>query len=152
LMNSPQHRANILSAKYNALGIAVIPKGDELYVTQNFANVLPFYSEKQFQEAVAAAFNKQREANGITEMVVHSDAHLHDVACSDASEAQLIPHHLPAALNLVVVTTSVPEKLPIGMQKSAANRSLHRMDLGTCFRPGKERGYGSFRVVAAFYQ
>jgi hypothetical protein len=152
LMNSPQHRANILSAKYNALGIAVIPQGDELYMTQNFANVLPSYSEQQFQEAVAAAFNKQREANGMAEMVVHSDPHLHDVACSDENDAQQIIHDLHAALNLVVFTTSMPEKLPIGMQKSAANRSLHRMDLGTCFRPGKEHGFGSFRVVAAFYQ
>ena len=152
LMSSPQHRANILSPKYNAVGVAVIPKGDELYVTEDFASILPSYSELQFREAIAAAFNKQRQANGIAEIVVHADRHLHDVACSDEDDAQQIIHDLPAALNLLVFTTSMPEKLPSGMQKTAANRSLHRMDIGACFRPGKEHGYGSFRVIVAFYQ
>src|ERR1051326_5861136 len=40
LMNSPPHRANILDPKYNAIGISIVKKNDELYVVQNFAHVL----------------------------------------------------------------------------------------------------------------
>jgi len=152
LMSSPEHRANILSPRYNSIGVAIVAHGDYLYVTQDFANVLPAYSDQQFREAVARAFNKTRQENGIAEVAVRPDAHLHDVACADNNNAQEIIHDLPNALNLVVFTTSVPEKLPNGMQKAAADHLLRRMDIGTCFQPSKEHGYGSFRVVAAFYQ
>ena len=151
LMNSPEHRANILSPKYNSIGLAIIAKGDELYVTQDFANVLPAYSERQFQDAVAAAFNKARQSSGIPAVAVKADAHLHDVACSNNDDAGEMIHELPGAVNLVVFTTSIPEKLPSGMQKVATDNTVHRMNTGTCFKPGKEHGYGSFRVVAAFY-
>jgi len=151
LMNSPEHRANILSPKYNAIGLAIVPQDDDLYLTEDFASVLPSYTEQQFREAVATAFNKARQANGIAEVSVRANANLHEVACSDNNDGQQIIHDLPGALNLVVFRASEPEKLPNGMQKTAADRSLHRMEIGTCFRPGKDHGYGSFRVVAAFY-
>ena len=151
LMNSPEHRANILSSKYNAIGLAIVAKDDELYVTQDFANVLPAYSEQQFRDAVAAAFNKARQTNGIAAVAVRSDAQLHDIACSENDKAGDIIHQFPQAQNVVVFTSSVPDNLLSGMQKLAADATVHRMNIGACFRPGKEHGYGSFRVVAAFY-
>src|SRR5271166_6155933 len=45
LMNSPPHRANILSPSYNAVGVGVMHSGDLLYVTEDFAQRLPDYSE-----------------------------------------------------------------------------------------------------------
>src|SRR5215831_12405510 len=57
LMNSPGHRANILSPKYNALGIGVVKVGSRVYVAQDFAHVLPVYSRERFREEVVAAFN-----------------------------------------------------------------------------------------------
>jgi len=152
LMNSPEHRANILSPKYNAIGLAIVAKDDELYVTQDFANVLPTYSEQQFRDAVAAAFNKARRTNSIAAVTVRADAQLHDIACSENDKAGDIIHQFPQAESLVVFTSSVPDNLPSGMQKVAADATVHRMNIGACFRPGKEHGYGSFRVVAAFYQ
>lgn len=152
LMNSPEHRANILSPKYNAIGLAIVAKDDELYVTQDFASVLPVYSEQQFRDAVAAAFNKARQTNGIAAVAVRPDAKLHDIACSENDKADDIIHQFPQAQSLVLFTSSVPENLPSGMQKLAADATVHRMNLGACFRPGKQHGYGSFRMVAAFYQ
>src|SRR5712691_1260143 len=43
LMNSPPHRANILSPEFNAVGLAVISRAAAVYVAQNFAYVLPVY-------------------------------------------------------------------------------------------------------------
>lgn len=37
-MNSPGHRANILSFEYNCIGIGVAVHNDKVYLTQNFGN------------------------------------------------------------------------------------------------------------------
>ena len=47
LMNSPPHRANILSPDYNAIGVGVMRSGDEVYVTEDFAHRLPDYSQPE---------------------------------------------------------------------------------------------------------
>ncbi len=39
-MNSPGHRANILSKKYNYIGIGVYLSGDRVYSTQNFGDLI----------------------------------------------------------------------------------------------------------------
>lgn len=158
LMDSPQHRANILSPKYNSIGIAIIPRGiaiiprdDELWVTEDFANALPTFSEGQFRDAVIAEFNKKRTASGLGRVVANVNAHLHDLACSDDNNAQQMLQGLPGATTLVVFTSSTPEKLSPSMEKEAADRSVRRLDIGVCFKPGKEHGYGSFRILAALY-
>ena len=151
LMGSPPHRANILSDKYNAVGLAIIPASGELYVAQNFAHVLPAYSEEQFRNGVVAAFNKLRQAKGIGATSARPDTRLHDAACSENANATELLKGLPGATDLVVFTASVPEKLPAGVQKAAGDATLRRMNIGVCFRPGSEHGYGSFWVVAAFY-
>lgn len=53
LMNSPPHRANILSAKYNAIGVGVMRSGDRLYVTEDFAHRLPDYSDLEADDVPA---------------------------------------------------------------------------------------------------
>jgi len=151
LMESPQHRANILSPGYNSVGLAIVPRGGELYVTEDFAHTLPTYTEQQFRQAVIAAFNKQREANGIASVTASLNPRLHELACSDSNDAQHMIEGLPNALTLVIFTSATPEKLSKSMEQAAADKSFHRMDIGVCFKPGKERGYGSFRVLAAFY-
>src|ERR1700727_1358625 len=49
LMQSPGHRANILHKDYNAVGISIVERDRELFVTQDFAHALVSYSEKQFR-------------------------------------------------------------------------------------------------------
>ena len=151
LMNSPLHRANILNPDYNSVGLAFIPSGDELYLTEDFARTLPSYSEEQFRAAVIAALNKAREAHGITPITVNAKSRLHEFACSDSTDTQHMLQDLPNALTLVIYTGATPEKLSPSMEKAAADRSLRRMDLAVCFKPGKEHGYGSFRIIGAFY-
>lgn len=151
LMNSPPHRANILDSKYNAIGISMVKKNNELYVVQNFARVLPDYSEDQFRDAVVAAFQEQRRAARIENIDVRSDPRLHEAACGKNPNPGVIIREIPGATDLVVLTSSVPEKLPAQMKKLAADRTVKRLNIGVCFRPGKEHGYGSFSVVVAFF-
>ena len=151
LMNSPPHRANILNGKYNAVGLAIVSRNDQFYVAQNFAHVLPSYSEPQFRDALLAAFNKIRLASNLPPIPATPDAHLKDEACAGNSDAKKLIASLPGVTDLVVFTSSTPEKLPDNMKRAASDAMLRRMNIGVCFRPGKDQGYGSFFVVAAFY-
>jgi uncharacterized protein YkwD len=151
LMNSPLHRANILNAKYNAVGLAVVPHGARVYVAQSFAHVLPVYSEAQFLHEVVAVVNKLRQSKGIEAIFVRADAALRDAACAGNSNARRLIRTLPGATDLAVFTSSVPDKLPENLNKAVSDAALRRMNIGVCFRPGPEHGYASFSVVAALY-
>jgi cysteine-rich secretory family protein len=151
LMNSPPHRANILSPQYNAVGIGIETRDGELYVTQNFAHTLPTYSEDDFRNGVIAAFQKARQGKGVEKIEVQADAHLHEIACTENPDPNRIITTLPDVTDLVIFTSSTPEKLPTQMTRAASDASLKRMNIGVCFKPGTEHGFGSFWVVAGFY-
>jgi hypothetical protein len=151
LMKSPPHRANILNGNYNSVGLAIVGRGEDLYVTQDFAHTLPIYSEGQFRDAVVAAFNKARKAHGLGNIDVRDDSHLRSAACSGKSTAQQVLGDLPGATDAVVFTSSVPEDLPSSMKTAASNGILRRMDIEVCFKPDSKHGYGSFWVLAGFY-
>jgi cysteine-rich secretory family protein len=151
LMSSPPHRANILNPEYNAVGLAVVQRKDVFFIAQNFAHVLRVYSEKQFREGVIAAFNSARRTSGIAEIAAQADPRLREAACSEDSDRKKLLQELPGATLLEVFTSSVPEKLPPHMQKTAADPKLKRMRIGVCFKPGKEHGYASFQAIAVFY-
>lgn len=151
LMNSPPHRANILDTKYNSVGIAILSRGRDLYAVENFANVYSPISESQFREELVAAFNDARKAHRTAPVEVRADSHLTQSACSGDSDVNRMLRNQPGALTLVIFSASSPERLPADMLSAAADSTLGRMHLGVCFRPGKEQGFSSFRVVAVFY-
>ncbi len=151
LMGSPPHRANILSDKYNAVGLAAIPHGDQVYIVQNFAHVLPNYSASQFRDGVIAAFNQTRVAKGVPPIKAVPDQRLGQVACSGETDPQKVLAQTKRAVDLQIFTSSIPGKLPSHMQEAAADPKLRGLNIGVCFKPGKDHGYGSFMVVAAFF-
>jgi uncharacterized protein YkwD len=151
LMHSPPHRANILDPKYTSVGFGIVVRDGLLYVAQNFARVVPTYSEDQFRQAVVSAFNQIRHDKGLAAIDVVTDPRLRKAACSGESDPNTLIKTLPGVTNLVVFTSSTPEKLTSNMKSTAGDRTLRRMNMGVCFKPGSEHGYGSFWVVAAFY-
>src|SRR5260370_13930070 len=64
-MLSPGHRANILNPAYTHVGIGVVKRGNQLYIAEDFAHVLPRYSATEFRDSVVAAFNRTRESKGL---------------------------------------------------------------------------------------
>ena len=151
LMNSPPHRANILSPQYNSVGFGIALSQGEIYVTQNFANVVPSYTEAGFRDAIIANFNKARRAHHLREVEAHPDPLLNKAACTANVNPNHLIHDLPGVTALVVFTSSVPDNLPSNMQTAAGDASYRRMNIGVCFKPGPSNGFGSFYVVAAFY-
>lgn len=151
LMHSPHHRANILDPKSNAIGIGFAERDGELYVTEDFAHLLPSYSSGQFSTQLVAAFNRLRRGRGLPPVAVHGDQRLQDAACAGSLNAKGILRGLPGATTLAIFTTSRPDDLPTTMQDAAGNRGLQRMDIGICFKPNEKSGFSIYWVAAAFY-
>jgi uncharacterized protein YkwD len=150
LMNSPGHRANILSPKYNAVGIGVVERQGKIYVTQDFLFLIATYSEEQFGQAFAETFNETRKASGIRKLEAHTDKSLHDAACLTDGDSSKLPIATPDVRSMVVFTASEPHRLPPELSSRATNPLFHHMDFGVCFRPDQEHGYANFWVVATF--
>lgn len=148
LINSPGHRANMLSTRYNAVGIAVIEDRGKIYVTQDFIFSIPNYSEEQFDLAFAEAFVLARKSGGIGPLELRPNASLHDLACSTNGNAARVANKVSGVKEVVVFSSSDPHTVPEELLKRAASASFHRMDYGACFRPDTEHGYANFWVVA----
>ncbi len=54
LMLSPPHRANLLNAEYNVVGLGVVRSGERLYIVQDFGHALPDYSAAEMKDRIAA--------------------------------------------------------------------------------------------------
>lgn len=151
LMRSPHHRANILSPDSNAIGIGLADRGGELYVTEDFARLLPTYSTDQFSQHVVAAFNRVRQNKGLPAMPARPDPRLQQAACTANPNPQALIKTLPGATKLAMFTASQPGDLSPAMRRAAAEKSLRRMQIGVCFKADDTAGFSNYWVVAAFY-
>jgi hypothetical protein len=150
LMNSPGHRSNILSPKYNAVGIAVVRVKGRVYVAEDFAHVLPVYSPQQFREEVVAAFNRVRKAHRFTPVDFTPDPRLDDQACAGKLEAESTLVAERGATRATIFTATQPGNLPPPMETAAADPNVRHMNIGVCFRQDTDR-FAKFWIVAAFY-
>ena len=151
LMHSPHHRANILSPDSNAIGIALVSRGSELYVTEDFAHLLTSYTSDQFASQVVTAFNRLRQAARLSALPAKPDARLQQAACAAKLDPRSILSNLPGATNLSVFTAAKPADLPPAMASAARDRTLGRMAVGACFKPDDRAGFSKYWVVAVFY-
>ena len=83
-MLSPGHRANILDPNYNAIGVAVVRNGDELYAVADFAHSVPALSASDLEGAVAAAVNQARAHQKLPPLARRQDPELRRYACEMA--------------------------------------------------------------------
>lgn len=151
-MGSPGHRANILNPQYNAVGIAAARINNHLYVTEDFAHVVPSYSEREFREGVVAAFNRLRLGHRLGPIDTRPDPGLDRQACAGHSDPDLALQGLSNATRATIFSAVEPGDLPAPMDKAASDQTLHRMNIGVCFRPDQNSQFSKFWVIVAFYQ
>jgi len=152
LMNSPGHRANILSAKYNAVGVGVMERDGHLYITQDFANRLPEYNASEIENRVLAAFNKLRKENRQAAIRRARADHLREFACEQDITANGALRRFSGANSAVVFTAADPDDLPTQMRNMASQSSADSMALGACAPSHTRSSYAVFTVVALFYR
>ena len=57
LMDPPLHRRNLLDPDYNVVGVGILRRGGNIYVTEDFARRLSEYSEPQAEAALQSAIS-----------------------------------------------------------------------------------------------
>jgi uncharacterized protein YkwD len=151
LMHSPGHRTNILNPNYNAIGIAIVQHGSQLFVTQDFAHVLANYTEKQFQDEMVSSINRARRAGRLPRLDIISDPRLRKAACQQDMNTNRMIQGLPGATRLVVFSQSEPGSFPSDLRQAISDAKVNRMGIGVCLESGGRNGFSHFWVVAAFY-
>jgi uncharacterized protein YkwD len=151
LMRSPGHRANLLSREFNSIGIGIVESNDIFYITEDFAHVLPTFSEAEFREALVAAFNEARRNHGNSPVKARLDDRLREAACAKGGDTQTLADRLPGVFQVAAFTASDPASLSPPMVQATRSANIRRLSLGVCFRPGGAQGFANFWVVAAFY-
>ena len=154
LMHSPGHRANILNPDYNAVGVGIVNSGHEVYVTEDFARLLPDYSEHEADRALQHTIEKFTSSRGLPRPVRKAQSSLHQTACKLALNDSLDtnkPLGLPGARGVVEWTASDLEKVPSDAAELLAQPSHSTYSLGVCFAPSVSHTGGIYWVVMVVY-
>jgi hypothetical protein len=153
LMKSPPHRANILSPKYNTVGVGVVRRGDVYWVTQDFAHRLQEYSLDEAEDAILAAWQRERQRANLPPAPAARIAQLRSLACAMADNGRLdsrAPLRLPDVEAAVVYTESEPSHLPANAVKMAHDPTVKRLAVGTCFAANERYPAGAWWVAMVF--
>src|SRR5258708_9469985 len=128
LMLSPPHRANLLKASYNVIGLGVIRSGDRLYIVQDFGHALPNYSAAEVKERIAATVAQTRHHARQPQLARRDLPTTDNAACSMAQADKLGTspiHQLVQRYTVLTYTSFTTETLPVNSEHSLP-RSNHR--------------------------
>lgn len=150
LMLSPPHRANLLNAAYNVVGMGVLRAGDRLYIVEDFGHALPNYSETELKDQIAGSVNQMRRATHQPELARRDLLVADDVACSMAQADKVGTsqvRQLAQRFTVLTYTSLHPETLPSGAAHAIASRTLQRFSIGACFARTDTYPTGIYWVV-----
>jgi uncharacterized protein YkwD len=153
LMESPPHRANLLNAEYNLIGLGVIRSGDSLYIVQDFGHALPNYSAVDVKERIAAAVTQTRRRAKQPAVARRDLPTANDAACSMAQVDKLGTspiHQIAQRYSVLTYTTLHPEALPASAGSVLSNRKLRAFSVGACYARTEMYPAGVYWVVLSF--
>lgn len=138
-MHSPGHRANILDADSDSVGIAVVDGGEELYAVEDFSRAVVVLSVEE-QEKRVAEFLTSR---GLRLLDLGNDARQScelDRDYAGTSKPKYIAHY----------ETPDISQLPERVEKEIQSHRYKSAAVGAC--PSKETsGFTRFRVLVLLY-
>ena len=147
-MLSPGHRANILNPTYTHVGIGVVKRDRQLYIVEDFAHVLPSYSENEFRDIVVASFNRTRESKGLRLVTVTPDEAIRGSACSAEGDVRKVSSTLVGrSVKVFLFSLSDPDSLPEQARDAINDAGPHGVHLDVCYRPDEKYGFANFWVV-----
>jgi len=154
LMNSPPHRANILSDKYNAIGVGIMLSGDRLYVTEDFAHRLPDYSDPEADEVLQKTIERAAHAPGAPPPVRKAQPALHEMACNMALIDALdtgTPRSIPGVHRVMAWTATDLEEVPDHVKEALAQPLPGGYSLGVCFAASVSHPGGMYWIEMVTY-
>ncbi len=154
LMNSPPHRANILSPDYNAIGVGVIRSGDEVYVTEDFAHRMPDYSQPEADAELQKTIAKYAATQGLPVPARKPQSAIHQMACDMALIDALdtgTPRSIAGVHHVVAWTANDLDQLPAGARSLLSQPMPAGYSLGVCFAPSVSHPGGMYWIVMVGY-
>jgi uncharacterized protein YkwD len=152
LMLSPPHRANLLNAAYNVIGLGVVRSGDRLYIVQDFGHALPNYSSVEVKERIAAVVAQTRRQANQPDLARSDLPNADAEACSMAQADKLggsAVHQLAQRYTVMTYTSLHPETLPANASHVLAGRNLRSFSVGACYARTETYPTGVYWVVLA---
>jgi cysteine-rich secretory family protein len=153
-MHSPPHRANILNPGYNAVGIGVVARGGNIWVTEDFARTFAEYSASGVEEIVAGRVTELRGRAGLPPLSRRFVPALHQDACSMAHHDKLDPRlalRTPEVHQAATFTSTEPQMLPPEAEVIARQRNAQAFAVGACFARTRKYPAGAYWVVLVTY-
>lgn len=154
LMESPQHRANVLNPQFNAIGIGVLRSDELIYVTEDFAHVLPDYSEFEADAAAQQAIADYTRSVNMPLPARKSRTQLTRMACDmagldklDSSRAR----EIPGVISAVAWTATDLHNLPAGLKKILTQPLSSGYSLGVCWATSKSQPGGVYWLLLVTY-
>ena len=142
-LHSAPHRANIFDPRMDAIGIAVVRRGGDLYATEDFAQSVASVSPQQAETQVAAMLRQQGMAVTTDEAVVRDARETCEMETGSAGGTQ--PHFIvrweSPALNQL--PDALTQRMASGKYKSAA--------VGSCTSTHPQSGFTIYRIAVLLY-
>lgn len=138
-MHSPGHRSNLLSPKVNAVGIAAVARGKQLYAVEDFARITAQLSLTQQEKKVRALL----AARGWR----ISDEYVNEArkACGGAAAPRLNMN-----VSIMRSETSDLEELPASVERDLRGRRIGTASLGAC-EAKTNGGFSRYRIAVFLY-
>jgi hypothetical protein len=151
LMNSPPHRANILSPDYNSIGIGVVRQGNTYYTAEDFARAYAAMAPPEAEQTIATTINAARRRHSMPPLRSVPLERLSTIACRDTTSVQTLLQSFPSARSALVFTTWTPQDLPPRVTELAEEQGVTAVSLHACSMPSAHGGSGGFKVAAVFF-
>jgi uncharacterized protein YkwD len=154
MMQSTDHRTNILNRDYNVVGVGAVQCSGGMWITQDFAHRLPEYSESQADAALEEAINQYAKAQGMPPPTRQPQTQLRTMACEMAKNGAVdreTPAQLPGVRGTVIWKTDDPAELPAHAQARLSQPMPSGYSLGACFAPSASHPGGLYWVVMVTY-
>jgi len=152
LMGSSEHRANIMNPAFNSIGLGIIESDKQLWVTEDFAKVMPKVSDGSAETELVQEYNQLRAAAGMPPLEEIPLPKLHQDACEMAQRDKLDASriHVDGAKYVVAFATLDLHKLPAGAQKLATQK-MRGISVGVCFTTSATYTFPMYWVIVASY-
>jgi len=137
-MHSTPHRTNILDPRMNAIGIAVLRRGPNLYAVEDFAQTNEALTRAQVEERVRALLHEQ----GVDANAPAAPA---EAACASSNG-------MPAgARSIVRFQTPDLSQLPGQVVQVIHSRDFRKAAAGACAPTPSQSDFTTYRVAIVFY-
>ncbi len=154
LMQSPLHRANILNPAFNAVGLSVLRSGNNVYITEDFASVLPDYSDFEADAVVQQAITDFVRSHALPTPKRKPRPQLAEMAC-DMAKADKIDARparaFPGSSSAVAWTATDLKRLPPGLKEILSQPMSSPYSLGLCFATSTTQLNGVYWLLFVTY-